>query len=275
MCESAHFAWMSARNLRPNTVAMRASVLRRLRAEIGDDPCNATAAQLVTFLRGQPATRAVTLSHLRSYFRWAIEEGLIETDPTARIPRPRLPRRLPRPIPADDLALALNTATTTVRRILALGAYAGLRAAEIAQLHRDDFREGAILLRETKGGGEAMVPCSPVLASHLGILEPGWVFPRRDGRPGHLSRNSVSMLANGHFHALGMLWTLHQARHWFATEVYRATRDLRLTQELLRHASPVTTASYAAIDLRDGASAVALLPVLATQKASRPEGREA
>ena len=34
--------------------------------------------------------------------------------------------------------------------------------------------------------------------------------------------------------------------HFFGTHIYRATQDIRLTQDLLGHASPTTTAGYAA-----------------------------
>ena len=45
--------------------------------------------------------------------------------------------------------------------------------------------------------------------------------------------------------ACGIQASAHQLRHWFATEVYeKSGNDLRLTQELLGHASPATTAIY-------------------------------
>jgi integrase len=52
---------------------------------------------------------------------------------------------------------------------------------------------------------------------------------------------------------IGIRATAHQLRHWFATNVFAIGHDLRLTQELLGHADPSTTAIYTAFD-RGGAS---------------------
>ncbi len=49
-----------------------------------------------------------------------------------------------------------------------------------------------------------------------------------------------------HFAELGIDGRAHALRHRFGTETYRASRDIRVVQELLGHASPQTTAGYAA-----------------------------
>ena len=50
-----------------------------------------------------------------------------------------------------------------------------------------------------------------------------------------------------HFHAL---------RHYFGTEIYRATKDIRVTQVLLRHQSVSSTQIYAHVSARDVEAAV-------------------
>jgi integrase/recombinase XerD len=44
--------------------------------------------------------------------------------------------------------------------------------------------------------------------------------------------------------AVGSNATAHQLRHSFGTAVLRSSHDLRVTQELLRHSSPASTAIY-------------------------------
>jgi site-specific recombinase XerD len=52
---------------------------------------------------------------------------------------------------------------------------------------------------------------------------------------------------------------VHATRHSYAVEVYRKTRDLRLTQRLLGHSSPNTIQVYASLlddDVRRGVEAI-------------------
>jgi integrase len=88
----------------------------------------------------------------------------------------------------------------------------------------------------------------------------GWVFRRADGRPGPNSPAVVSKVANTHLRDCGTDATLHQLRHRFASALYAQTQDLRLVQEMLGHASPETTAGYAAWNRTGASEAVNLLP---------------
>ena len=50
--------------------------------------------------------------------------------------------------------------------------------------------------------------------------------------------------------------TPHALRHFYATSILASTQNLRLTQVLMRHATPATTARYAAVGDRDAVAAV-------------------
>lgn len=60
-------------------------------------------------------------------------------------------------------------------------------------------------------------------------------------------------------------WTTHTLRHRFASQAYAVDRDIRAVQELLGHASVVTTQIYTAIpdNARRRAAAGADLPLVA------------
>ncbi len=70
-------------------------------------------------------------------------------------------------------------------------------------------------------------------------------------------RRSPSAPPTRHLRSIDVNATVHQARHWFGSSVYERTRDLRLTQELMGHLHPQSTAGYTRIiPSRDGADVV-------------------
>ncbi len=89
-----------------------------------------------------------------------------------------------------------------------------------------------------------------------GLPHNGPVFPRRDGQHGHNTAQRISSIVGEYLRDNQFGFTLHQARHRFATDVYRDTRDLRLVQELMGHASVQTTSGYTAYAARDAVDAV-------------------
>ena len=254
------------RNLRPTYVANQRLTVQRLADGLGTGLLDATTEDLETYLDGRalgPGARAAEIACFRGFYKWALEEGLVPDSPARKLVRPRLPARLPRPMPDVDVTHALAEAPCAVAPILNLAVYAGLRACEIAQLRADDFQHDQALLvvRESKGGGESTVPISPALA---GVLErcplpaAGWLFPNRRG-DAHLSRSRICQLANRYLASLGIEHTLHSLRHTYGTAVYRATHDLLLTQDLMRHRSIQSTVGYTKLDTQDRAVAVSTL----------------
>lgn len=263
-----HLSWARRRGLRPTTVDQRRRCLARLVRHANlTDPLEATEEQLEAFTDRLAGTdgMAAEVSHLRGFYRWALDYELISFDPSARLVRPRIARRLPRPISDEDLELALADPTPRVRPILYLAAYAGLRAQDMCGLRREDIRwsERTLLITDGKGGDEGIVDMCSTLVWALrtsDLPRSGWLFPYHDGRAGHLPGYRISQLANHYLHSLGISATLHQLRHWAGTKFYVATRDARATQEFLRHASPASTAIYTAVDREITAAGVELIP---------------
>jgi integrase len=209
-----------------------------------------------------PRTRYYWIAHLHAFYKWAVLEELITVDPTVAVVRPIMRGVLPRPIEDDDLIMAIRAARPQMRAMLSLAAFAGLRCQEIAGLDRDDIIEakGLIRVRFGKGAKERIVPLHPDVMEALRCLplpRSGALFVRpRGGR--HLPY-TVSIAIGDYLHDLEINATAHQLRHWFGTEIYAATHDIRVTQELLGHSSPVVTAGYIAYSSVDAAAAVGSL----------------
>jgi site-specific recombinase XerD len=194
-----------------------------------------------------PQARYGYISTFGLFYKWAMihHPKQVTADPTLPIDRPKLRQGLPRPIPDADLGNAVAMAERPVRQWLVLGGWAGLRCMEIAGLrHEDILIDEEMLLVRGKGSTERLVPIHPKVMDMLprgGRIGP--MFTKANDQP--YSPADVSRLINAHFRRLGMGWTAHQLRHRFATRVHDASGDLLVTQSLLGHASPTTTAIYA------------------------------
>lgn len=203
-------------------------------------------------------TRYGYVSTLHGFYQWAVLEGHLSNDPTLRMVRPKLRQGLPRPVTTTDLDWALGQAQGRMRAWLALAAYGGLRCQEIAYLEREDVLDTSDppLLRIVHGKGrkERVVPLNPDLLMALRALP----MPRT-GRLWNLTPATVSAHVAKFLDDHGVDATCHNFRHWFGTNVYRSTRDLRLVQELLGHSSPTTTALYTKVSPLDAVPAVQAL----------------
>lgn len=208
------------------------------------------------------ATLYTYAGHLSAFYGWARSQVLTRRNPVEGAAVPKRPRYLPRPIAGGPLEMAIETAEPRVRIILMLAALAGLRAVEIARLRREDVLEhidSPRLLVQGKGNKPRAVPLSRTLAAELkryGLPKRGPVIRRLDGKTGHVSPSLVSSTANDHLHSLGITDTLHSLRHYTGTMLYKETRDIRLVQDILGHASPATTAIYAEWSREDAPAAM-------------------
>lgn len=237
------------------TLLHRRENLRRLAEKLPCDLLDATADDLNDWQSGLKvsiSSMATYSSHARSFYRWAVEIGHIEVDPTQLLPRQKLPARRPRPIPARDFELALECAQDPVYTWLVLGAFMGLRTFEIAAIKREDITEGIIAgKRRTfiSGIGKGQKPFKlavpvevlPILQRHM-TARRGPLWQMDDGRaipPDKLTREVTAF-----FRGLGMPYTQHWARHTFGTTVQQQTGDLLQTKVLMRHESTNTTLLY-------------------------------
>ena len=264
-----HLRHITRRNLRPSTIEQRRRALIRLGRS--HDLARVTTEEIEDWLDTRPmgpSARACEISHLRGFYKWAYAEDRLPHDPTVKLVRPRIAKRLPRPMPEPDLAMAVELAPEPVRAMLMIAAYAGLRACEISRLEGEHVlrSEGILLVEEGKGGGMSSVPLAPPLRSvFAGLPESGPLFYLSDGR--RMRPHNVSHWCNRYLHGIGISHTLHSLRHRFGTAIYQSSgRDLRATQELLRHRSPVSTALYTWVDPGHLATAVDRLPPIASRR---------
>lgn len=237
------------------TIASRIGTIRLLDRD-GLDPLTVTRQQLIDWfgtLRardGSPlskASRGTYRTHVRAWSSWLVESGRRVDDVGARLPATRVPRGVPHPLTPEEVSAVLDAcahpSAAWTRAYVLLAGYAGLRAHEIAKVRGEDVRGDLRVVG--KGGVSSTVPMSPVI-QRLAAEMPaaGWWFPSISAS-GHVHRSTVSAAIQRAFGRAGVVAVPHALRHFYCTEVLRASGgDLRTTQRAARHASPATTAIY-------------------------------
>ncbi|KLO29572.1 hypothetical protein ABH37_13200 [Mycobacterium haemophilum] len=239
---------LAAEGQREATRRTRGDALRYIARGLACPPEDVTIERLLAWFGAQdwaPETRRSYRSSARGFFAWAYKTGRVPVY-LGDLPRIREPKASPRPVPDDVWQAALAVADPRTTLMLRLAAQAGLRRAEVAQVHTRDVvfiaGGGAQLVVHGKGGRQRLVPLPGDLAEQIRQLPPGWVFP--DGFGGHLSPAWVGTLVS----RVLPEGTMHALRHRFGTRAYRGTRNLRAVQQLLGHASVATTERYVAVD---------------------------
>lgn len=197
-----------------------------------------------------PATRARRLAALSSFFDYALSAGVTSHNPAKGIRRPKLPNYSPR------LGLNLDTAPKVVqavegmssahRALVGLCLFAGLRVSEALSVKASDIRTEAghtVVEVISKGGRRDLVPLSPVAIRLLsGVLDEHPSGPVLAGIDRFRAGRMVAAI--GREAGLDRPLTPHDLRHASATCALEAGEPIHRVQQLLRHASPVTTQRY-------------------------------
>lgn len=260
---AGYAAHMRRRGLATGTRYARSSELRRWIEHVGERWPTATRHDVEDWVDARPLgarARYSAISHLSAFYRWAMREELADRDPTLLVDRPRLPVRLPRPVPAAELDRILaGVGGTGLEVPVLLMLDAGLRCIEVSRLTWSDVDlEAGTLYVFGKGSRERLVgiPRRLRLSLYVASAERNGEFViGHDWTPAR-----VSQVLGGRFRELGCAVSAHRLRHTYATRLYKATAgDLRAVQMTLGHASVATTAIYAAIDVDRVVSVAALL----------------
>lgn len=214
------------------------------------------------------------LSALRSLFRFALQEKLVEESPLDEIESPKKERRLPVSIGYKEVELLFAQPNTSSylglrdRAIMELLYSSGLRLSEIVGLNRIDFDERNLTLSIFgKGKKEREAPITKTAADwisrylsspergaetkeHKPECDPKAIFLNRWGK--RLSARSVDRNFAAYLKASGLSEriTPHTIRHTIATHWLENGMDLKTIQLLLGHASLATTTIYTHVSLK-------------------------
>jgi len=209
----------------------------------------------------QPNSIQRLLSACRTLFRYLTREGQLAHDPAAAVRGPKVRRKLPQVLDADEAKelVETNLGGTLAPRdsaMMELFYSSGLRLSELTGLHWGDLDldDGQVRVLG-KGSKTRILPVGrfaitalKALAALGGAGPEQPVFKGRGGAP--ISARAVQMrlakLSSGQTKRVHP----HMLRHTFASHMLESSGDLRSVQELLGHADIATTQIYTHLDFQ-------------------------
>lgn len=223
------------------------------------------------FAHSHATTKATSanrrLTVFKRYFRWALRENLMSSDPTLKLQAAKQPLRVPKTLTEAQVEALLAAPDTSTalglrdRTMLELMYASGLRVSELVELRVLNVSLNDNVLRVLgKGSKERLVPFGQVAADwlrqYLGAPRQELLAERqtqdlfitaRGTKAGTaMSRVMFWMVVKKYAQAAGIHAPLspHTLRHAFATHLLNHGADLRAVQMLLGHADISTTTIY-------------------------------
>jgi len=268
---AGYLAYLREQSSSPNTIEDRQRTLSVLDRDLpcGLDEASADELKIWLWRDGlSDGSRETYYSAMAGFYRWAYLLGYFDFDPTEDITRPKVGQRLPRPVSDDQLIEVLERAREPYLTWVKLAAWSGMRCMDIANQPREEISPVVIVIRQSKGLKARAIPTHATIWEAVQELPPGPWITERDA-------DYVSQSTANYFSRTMKLpgVSLHRFRHWFGTMVQRKYKDLRVTQDLLGHRNPATTAGYALVAAEQMRGAIDLLPTFDVARAAVPAGR--
>jgi tyrosine recombinase XerC len=223
--------------------------------------------RFLAFLGKQDYSKSTTarkLATLRSFYKFCLRRGYLESNPLTTIRTPKQEKRLPKFLEIEQITKLLSTpddASVLGARDKAMFEVlysTGMRVSELVDLNRTDIDEHSQCIR-VRGKGKKQ-RTSPIGPTALGAVKK--YLAQRDSDPRtaggdyealfvnkhgqRLSTRSVRRKLDKYLAAAGLdpKVSPHTLRHSFATHMLNNGADLRNVQELLGHQSISTTQIY-------------------------------
>lgn len=215
-----------------------------------------------------PRSQSRIISGIRSFFKYLVTDGFIQSDPSEMLESPKIGMHLPEVLTVDEIDRIIASIDRTLpdgqrnRAILETLYSCGLRVSELCNLKMSEifFEEGFVKVTG-KGEKQRLVPVSDRALNEIRLymddrchidIKPGcqdFLFVSyRTGKP--LSRVMVFDIVKKHtkLAGVGKCVSPHTFRHSFATHLLEGGANLRAIQSMLGHEKIATTEIYTHID---------------------------
>ncbi len=202
-----------------------------------------------------PATIALKIVVLTGYYRYCVEEQLIDNSPAAHVRRPRVsPESTRLGLDRNELGAFLVQAGLSGGNDHVLACLLGLNALRVSEACGADLEDLALanghrtLRIVGKGNRPALIPLAPRTAraidSAVGERTDGPLLARHDGS--RLDRHAAGRIVRRLAKRAGITKRIspHSLRHAAITAALDAGCSLRDPQDYARHADPRQTRRY-------------------------------
>lgn len=244
------------RALSKKSVSAYKSDLESLEAILGKPLIELDSASLFSALSKYENKRTLNrkLSSVNAFFDFCYKNQF--SDEKTKLKFSKIPKLLPKFLSYQEIQNALKQIDRST--LIGLRDYAlilflyatGTRISECLALRREDIEGEWLHIRHAKGEKERMVPIAPIARKAIDnylcemTKEKNFVWCNYKGDK--LSRISAYKITQKY---LGV--SPHVLRHSYATSLIAGGADLRVVQELLGHASLLTTQIYTHIQKQD------------------------
>jgi len=214
------------------------------------------------------ASQARTVSGIKGFYKYCLQENIVSEDPSALLETPRLKRALPDFLSIEEIenmiaCIDLSKPEGGRNKAIVETMYScGLRVSELVNLKISCLYLDDGFIRVTgKGDKERLVPVGSdaikyinIYYKHIRVHQPqnnnssDILFLNNRGN--RLSRIMIFYIIKDLAKKAGITKSIspHTFRHSFATHLVDAGADLRAVQEMLGHASITTTEIYTHLD---------------------------
>lgn len=203
------------------------------------------------------------LVSIRVFFRFLVQEGVLERNPAEELDSPKIDRTLPEILTLKEIELLLNQPNTETmlgirdRAMLEMLYATGMRVSELTRISIDQVNlEGGYVVLFGKGSKERIVPLGKEAIRWLELYlrdvrkrfdkkkESRFLFLSQWGKEMSRQQFWKNLKEYGRRAGIQKRITPHLLRHSFASHLLERGADLRSVQMMLGHVDISTTQIY-------------------------------
>ena len=209
----------------------------------------------------KPSTANTKVAYLQSFFKWMVDEEIIDKDPSRKLPQVRLPKRLRNSLTIEEIErLRIACIDTRERALIELLFSTGCRLSEVIGINLEDLNYQDLSIRVIgKGNKERIVYFNTKAKVHIenyikerpGYSEALFVTSKKPYK--RVGCRGIQLIINKIADRAGFDKSVfpHLFRHSMATLTLQNGASIITIQKLLGHSNVTTTEKYAQANMEN------------------------